>query len=150
GWWDFGDGSPLEPALPQEASVSHTYTKAGTFTAKLMVRNFIGDEHERSVGVDVTVANSNAAIPTISAFDAVPTGPDRSAPATFRLVAQITNGERCVWDFGGDLPTEVTADSGARQEKVVMFATPGDHLVQLMVLNGTQAVKRSVTIHVDP
>src|SRR5438067_9103208 len=51
GWWDFGDGSPLEPAVAQDASISHTYSKAGTFTAKLMVRNYIGDEHERSVGV---------------------------------------------------------------------------------------------------
>ena len=46
GWWDFGDGAPLEPALPQQPSISHTYAKPGTFPAKLMVRNYVGDEHE--------------------------------------------------------------------------------------------------------
>src|SRR6266849_5833345 len=43
GWWDFGDGSPLEPAMHDQASLSHTYPRPGTYTAKLTVRNFIGE-----------------------------------------------------------------------------------------------------------
>src|SRR5262245_12430407 len=53
GWWDFGDGSPLEPATPDQSSISHTYPRAGSFAAKLNVRNFIGDEHERTVPIEV-------------------------------------------------------------------------------------------------
>src|SRR6516165_5543302 len=87
GWWDFGDGSPLEPAEPQQASISHSYPKPGTYSVKLIVRNFIGDEHERTVPLQVTVDNSNAAMPKITSLQAVAAGP-RSAPATFHLVAE--------------------------------------------------------------
>ncbi|MFC2156966.1 PKD domain-containing protein [Acidobacteriota bacterium] len=34
-WWDFGDGTPMV----QGASVSHTYTAPGTYTARLYVTN---------------------------------------------------------------------------------------------------------------
>src|SRR5262245_39147079 len=37
GWWDFGDGSPLVP-LVEDQDVSHTYTKAGGYSAKLSLR----------------------------------------------------------------------------------------------------------------
>src|SRR5260221_12444976 len=67
GWFDYGAGSPLEPALPAEPTVEHTYPKAGTYTAKLLVRNYLGDEHERSVGLNVTVGSANSALPTIAA-----------------------------------------------------------------------------------
>src|SRR4029077_6963674 len=109
GWWDVGDGTPLEPALPQQASISHTYVKPGTFPAKLMVRNFIGDEHERSVSLEVTVS-CTAPPPAIASLDAVPIGTDRSAPATFRLLAQTTNAERLIWDLGGDRQPEVVTE----------------------------------------
>ncbi len=29
GWWDFGDGTPLEPVLPDVPYVPHTYAHAG-------------------------------------------------------------------------------------------------------------------------
>ena len=39
GWWDFGDGTALEPFDPKVSNVQHTYAKPGTYkvTAKLMV-----------------------------------------------------------------------------------------------------------------
>src|SRR5262245_22466169 len=39
GWWDFGDGSALEPFLSNEDAVTHTYAKPGVYTAKLSLRN---------------------------------------------------------------------------------------------------------------
>ena len=33
GWWDFGDGSALEPFSPKQETVSHAYAKPGTYTA---------------------------------------------------------------------------------------------------------------------
>jgi PKD repeat protein len=149
GWWDFGDGTPLEPALPQQASISHTYAKPGTFPAKLMVRNFIGDEHERSVSLEVTVASATAAAPAISTFTAVPVGADRSAPATFRLLAQTTNAERLIWDLGGDRQPEVITEGTAKQEKFMTFGAPGDHTIQLVAVSGGQAVKHTEVVHVD-
>src|SRR5207245_1349595 len=35
GWWDFGDGSPLEQVLPDNHLVYHTYAQAGEYTAKM-------------------------------------------------------------------------------------------------------------------
>src|SRR5438128_1815112 len=34
GWWDFGDGSPLEPVLAGQEAVSHTYANPGAYIAK--------------------------------------------------------------------------------------------------------------------
>ncbi|HLW67172.1 MAG TPA: PKD domain-containing protein [Gemmataceae bacterium] len=149
GWWDFGDGSPLEPAEPQQASIAHLYAKPGTYTVKLIVRNFIGDENERTVPLQVTVDNSNVAVPKITSLQAVAAGP-RSAPATFRLVAEAANAERCVWDLGENKPLAVVTDGAAKQEQLVTFVTPGEHLVQMLALNGEYAVRQTVKIQVDP
>src|SRR5579871_6995221 len=53
GWWDFGDGSALEPATADQESISHTYLKPGTYSAKLTVQNFVGDSNDRSVPIQV-------------------------------------------------------------------------------------------------
>ena len=66
GWWDFGDGTPLEP-FAAEQHVTHAYAKPGSYTIKLIVRNYFGDENERSVPVDVR-AGSQDTTPRIAAF----------------------------------------------------------------------------------
>src|SRR5712664_2822296 len=35
GWWDFGDGTALEPFDPKLEIVNHAYSKPGTYNAKL-------------------------------------------------------------------------------------------------------------------
>src|SRR4051794_37146487 len=35
GWWDFGDGSALEPFQPGQESVTHSYARPGSYTIKL-------------------------------------------------------------------------------------------------------------------
>ncbi len=150
GWWDFGDGSPLEPATVKQDSVAHTYSKPGTYPAKLIVRNFVGEEHERAVALNVTVGSQTAAMPSITLFEATPIGSEHTAPATFRVVAQTANAERCLWDFGGDKPLEVAADSLGKQERFVTFAAAGPRVIQLVALNGGAAVRRTVTVQVDP
>jgi PKD repeat protein len=149
GWWDFGDGSPLEPATPDQSSVSHSYPHAGTYTVKLLVRNFVGEEHERTVALEVSAASATSAAPAIASLDAVPISADRSAPATFRVVAQTTGTERCLWDYGGEQPLDVASESLNKQERLVTFATPGPHVIQVTALAGDQAVRRSVTVQVD-
>src|SRR5690242_16927654 len=53
GWWDFGDGSALEPYTPDQNQIPHKYEKPGTYTVKLSLRNLIGDENDRTVNVNV-------------------------------------------------------------------------------------------------
>ncbi len=151
GWWDFGDGSALEPATPDQESITHTYAKAGSYSAKLTVRNFVGDENNRAVPVEVTVQSTTTpTTPVIIGLDATPASSDHSAPATFRVFAQTANAERCLWDLGADRAIEVVSDSMSKQERFFTFATPGEHVVQLTVLNGHEAVRRSVSVKVDP
>src|SRR5579864_3740249 len=39
GWWDFGDGSALEPFVPTQPVVNHSYPKPATYSCKLSIRN---------------------------------------------------------------------------------------------------------------
>ena len=150
GWWDFGDGSPLEPATMSQDSVTHSYAKPGTYPAKLIVRNFVGDENERSVTLNVTVASQTSAMPAITLFEAAPISSDRTAPATFRFIAQTANAERCLWDFGGDKPLEVATESLGKQERLMTFTAAGQRVIQITAINGAAAVRRAITIQIDP
>ena len=35
GWWDFGDGSPLEPFATSQDTITHTYPNTGNYNVKL-------------------------------------------------------------------------------------------------------------------
>jgi PKD repeat protein len=138
GWWDFGDGSALEPFAP-DAPVSHTYAKPGAYTVKLTVRNYIGDESERSVPVEVA-APSQASPPQIAEMKVQPVSPAAVAPATFRLTADVSNADSCVWDLG-DGRLEVT--EGGKIDRLVTFEKPGTFSVSLVAHNGKQGAKQT-------
>ena len=139
GWWDFGDGTPLEPYAPDQ-HVTHAYTKPGSYTVKLTVRNYIGDENERTVPVDMAAAAKDAPPPQIAAFALQPVSPVAVAPATFRLTADVSNAGSCVWDFG-DGRVEVT--DGGKIDRLVTFEKPGTFAVSLVAHNGKQGAKQS-------
>ena len=73
GWWDFGDGTSLVPFSADE-TVTHTYTKPGSYTVKLTVRNFLRDENERSVPVEVATGPKELPAPLITGFAVTPVG----------------------------------------------------------------------------
>lgn len=145
GWWDFGDGTALEPFAPDK-SPSHAYAKPGSYTVKLTVRNFLGDENERTVPVDVAVAAKDAPPPQIAAFAVQPVSPTAVAPATFRLTADVTNAASCVWDLG-DGRLEVTG--GGKIERLVTFEKPGPFVVSLVAHNGKLGAKQSAPVKVE-
>jgi hypothetical protein len=147
GWWDFGDGSALEPAPAAADNITHTYAKPGAYAVKLTLRSFFGDENERSVQVEVS-GGSGAAPPAILDLQAIPVSPLAVAPATFRLVGHAKNAEVAVWDTGEQM--EIDKDSPNAQEKLVTFATPGRHVVRFAVLNGSASEKREVPVDVRP
>jgi PKD repeat protein len=140
GWWDFGDGSPLEPFAPSVPAVTHAYPKAGTYSVKLVVRNFTADENDRSVAVEVGSGGkgSPAALPQIAAFAVQPLTPAAVAPATFRLTADVKDADSCVWDFG-DGRLEVAG--GGKIDRLVTFDRPGAFPIQLVAHNATAAAK---------
>jgi PKD repeat protein len=143
GWWDFGDGSALEPFKADGQAVTHAYAKPGTYTVKLTVRNYFSDENERSVPVEVGAAK-DAPVPAVSGFAVLPVSGSSVAPATFRLTAEVKNADNSVCDFGGRLEV---ADGG-KIDRMVTFDTPGTYGVQLIAHNGKQAVKQTATVTV--
>lgn len=147
GWWEFGDGAPLEPVAPEQATVAHTYTAPGTYTAKLILRNLLGEENERAVTLQLDTAKSDP--PAILGLEAVPVSPGAFAPATFRVVSKAKNAELCVWDLGDGRPLEISSDSPNQQERMVTFDRPGGYMVKLAAVRGKQAVERSEIVYVN-
>ena len=145
GWWDFGDGTPLEP-FAADKPTSHVYAKPGSYAVKLTVRNFLGDENERTVPVDVAVAPKDAPTPQIAGFAVQPVSPASVAPATFKLTAAVSNANTCVWDLG-DGRLEVT-DAG-KVERLVTFEKPGTFAVSLVAHNGKLGAKQSGQVKVE-
>lgn len=148
GWWDFGDGSPLEPLNAKQESVMHTYAGPGTYTAKMTLRNLLGEENERAVTIQLDT-RPQVEPPTIVALDAVPVSAGAYAPATFRITSQSKNAELSVWDFGDDRPIEVNAESPNSQERMVTFNNPGGYVVKMVAVNGKQFVQKSIIVNVD-
>lgn len=120
GWWDFGDGTALEPFDAGQPEQKHTYTKPGNYTVKLTVRNFVSDENERSVPVEVAAAAAPAT-PAVLDFAVRPVSAVSVVPAMFRVTAEVKNADNCVWDFG-DGRLEV-AEAG-KIDRLVTFEWP--------------------------
>ena len=149
GWWDFGDGSPLEPVSPKQDVVVHQYPSAGDYTAKLQVANLLGDESERTVTVHIDSGQAQAAPPEIRSFDIVPISPGGYAPATFRISSKVKNAQVCVWDYGEpDVLPDVVTDSNNDQDKFVTFKKSGGYLIKLVACNGTQYQVKSDIVNV--
>lgn len=146
GWWDFGDGSALEP-FSDEGAVSHTYARPGVYTVKLGLRNLLGEENERAVNLTL---EGGGGPPAVETLEVVPTRTDTYAPATFRVVSQVKGAELCVFCLGDEQPAEVVADTAGRQERLVTFKQPGTHTVKLFVVSGKQHVERKVAVRVEP
>lgn len=149
GYWDFGDGSPLEPFEPGKDVVTHTYTRQGDYTVKLTVRNILGDENERTVTVRLDGARSDP--PRIEGLEVVPVSPGSYAPATYRLTAKVSNAQVCVWDFGDGQKFDVSMNPSGAQERTVTFANPGGYVVKVAAVQGTQVAQKSEVVNVlDP
>lgn len=135
GWWDFGDGSPLEAFDPAQPAVAHTYPKPGAYSVKLTVRNFLAEENDRSVAVDLTTP-PNVLPPAITGLTVEALGGQATAPAAFVVRGTAANVTQVVFDCTGKAPTLDIAPGAF--EKFVVFDTPGEHDIRLIGLNGKQ------------
>ncbi len=146
GWWDFGDGSTLDPFDAGQQAQTHTYAKLGTYSVKLTVRNFMMEENERAVPVDLTTPPLTLP-PTITALKVDALGGMAVAPAGFRITGDVQNADRLIFDIGGDNPLIVETQSGPF-EKFVVFDKPGSQTIRLTGLTGKNAVKREANVEV--
>jgi PKD repeat protein len=148
GWWDFGDGSALEP-LANRAVVTHKYTRAGDYAVKLSLQNILGEEAERSVVVHVDPAGAASADgpPQVASLQAEAISPGSFAPATFRLIGKVKNAQLCLLDFGDERPPEVL--SGANADRLVTFKEAGGHIVKLTAINGPRVDTKTEIVNVE-
>jgi PKD repeat protein len=143
GWWDFGDGSALEPFAAEQTSVTHLYLKPGTYTAKLSLRNLVNEENERTVSVALDGISTTP--PSIDSLVMMPVLNDY-APATFRALTKVSGATQCVWALS-DRPIEITADTAnGSQERFYTFKDPGTYTVKLAASNGKQTVEQSAKV----
>jgi PKD repeat protein len=147
GWWDFGDGSPMEPLAFKQLSITHTYASAGNYVAKLTLRNLLGEESERTVNVQLESPRSDP--PTITALEAVPVSAGAFAPATFRVTSKAINAKLCIWDYGDDRNLEISTESPNNQRRFVVFKKAGGYMIKMAAVNGEQAVEKSAIVYVD-
>lgn len=141
GWWDFGDGSPLEPAGSGREILTHTYAHPGDYTVKQTVRNVIGDTDSRTLNIHLDPLKP----PTlaITDFEIVPVSAGSYAPATFKVVSRTKDAQLCVWDLDEDRPLEIATEGLTHQQRLVTFSKPGGYVIKVAAVNGNQAVVRS-------
>lgn len=149
GWWDFGDGTPLEPFTADQPEVKHTYTKAGSYGVKLTVRNFLMEENERAVPVSVGGSAGPDGGPSVAALTLEPVG-SGTAPATFKVKLEAKNAPEVILDQGLiDVQPEVMSGAAA-VEKLVVYEQPGRYAYSVLVKNGTSVQKKYQIVDVKP
>jgi hypothetical protein len=148
GWWDFGDGTPLEPVADRD-TVFHKYARPGDYTVKLTVQNILGDQSDRSVTVhlDASGADPSAAAPQAAALEAESVSPGAYAPATFKVVGKVQNAQLCLLDYGDERPPEIV--NGTAAERLVTFKQPGGHAIKLIAINGTRVDTKTEIVNVE-
>jgi PKD repeat protein len=141
GWWDFGDGTALEPFDPQAETITHNYAKAGAYQIRLTLQNLLGEESERASPVTV-----EATSPEIASFELTPLTPDEAAPATYLLKTKVKNAQYCILSQGDEKPLEV--EDAAGQQRYVTFNDMGTYTVRVAAVNGKQLVEKAKTVYV--
>ena len=141
GWWDFGDGSALEPFEPGKDTLSHTYARSGTYNVKLSLQNLLGEESDRTVAVNLE--NSQASPPTIEAFAVIQL--NKEAPATFKIISQVKNAKVVAWDLGDN---SFKTETNPTTEKYVTLQESGYFNLRLVAFNGDQVAEKSKQVFV--
>ncbi len=144
GWWDFGDGSTLDPFDAGQQTQTHSYAKLGTYSVKLTVRNFMMEENERAVPVDLTTPPKTLP-PTITALKVDALGGTAVAPAGFRITGNVQNAQSVIFDMGGEQTVENLSGDFV---KFVVFDKPGSQTIQVLGVAGLTAVKREASVEV--
>ncbi|MCK9319434.1 MAG: PKD domain-containing protein [Methanoculleus sp.] len=131
--WDFGDG-----VTSTEKNPEHVYTKPGTYTVRLAVKNIAGSASETKTGY-ITVREA-----VIPAADFTVNATSGEAPFAAGFTdASSGKPTAWVWEFGdGTVSTE--------PDPVHIYEVPGTYTVKLAVENskGSTTATRDVTAEV--
>ena len=145
GWWDFGDGTALEPFDPKVGVVKHTYAKPGSYNVKLSLQNLIGDASDRTVPVTIDTADTSSS-PEITDF-ALESITDDRVPAAYRIRCKTKNVNVCLVSYGDGRPPEFV-NGVALDGRSVSFNDMGAYTVSIYAINGTQFIQKSADVYV--
>jgi PKD repeat protein len=144
GWWDFGDGSALEPFDPKVETIAHSYAKPGAYTVKLSLQNLLGDESERSTTVtpESTAAPAKVDFASFKLEQAVP-----GQSALYRLQADVAGASHCILCAGDNRPMEIIDEPG-HIERIITFDGAGKYTFRLVAMNGKQVIEKTQDVQV--
>ena len=146
GWWDFGDGSALEPYSPTQAIFTHTYDKPGTYNVKLALQNLLNEESDRTVSI--TADGSTAATkPEIELFDVTPVTKGERAPAIYCLKSKVKNAAYSIVSSGDERPLQLDA-AVTNLERYFTFDEMGAYTIRLAVVSGKDIIEKTKTVYV--
>jgi PKD repeat protein len=143
--WDFGDGTTQVINAPLPGNATHTYLVAGNMTVKLKIRTTLGCEAESQKNITVSAS-------PLAQFSYSNTCED--AAVSFNDLSTVNSGTAIVswlWDFGD--PASGVNNSSLLQNPLHVYNTPGNHIVTLLVENGTgcpDTVSKTVVVRPKP
>lgn len=148
GWWDFGDGTALEQYDPEKPLVSHSYSKPGNYRVALSVRNFLNEENNRNIMVELAAPTASPSVlpPTVKGFK-VEAISGTQAPATFKITGELENTDEIIWRLGNKTE-HVTAQPGPI-EKFVQLDQPGQQHIVLTAFSKTRKEPQVIVQTVD-
>ena len=124
GWWDFGDGTALEPFDHKLDIVKHTYARAGDYSVRLtFAKPYWRGKRSRCSG-EARCPGVTAASPEIVAFEVKPITADQRVPAVYRLIGKAKAATHCILSVSDDRPMEIL-DAASNLERYVTFNDMG-------------------------
>lgn len=135
--WTFEGGSPATSSQKNPGEI--LYSKQGTYTIKLVATNVDGESNEFSKTVlikeGINIAFTHEIIKS------------NYSPVEV-VVKNTTVGEGLTfnWDFQDGMPAAFTGKTPPN----IVFTTPGDHTITLIVSNGFESEKQTQTVTVKP
>src|SRR5262249_61980409 len=100
------------------------------------------DENERTVAVNLDGTTPNSA-PAIEGFKVIPLKPDQTAPATYRVTAQVKNSDLLIWSLGDDRPLEISSDPNGTQDRLLTLQSEGMQMIRLVAVSGKQTAEKT-------
>ena len=157
--FNWGDGTTSQTGLVNSgtsASLSHTWSAAGTYLVKAMATDNKSAESAWSSALSVTITSVLNRAPNVPS---IPSGPDSGIAGTvysYSTSATDPNGDQVKYTFSwGDGTTTTTAlvDSGTPASASHKWSTPGTYLVKARARDSkglASAYSSSVTVKIAP
>jgi hypothetical protein len=151
---DFGDGESIElGAFTSPSTVSHVYTRVGTFTARLVATDVNGDQTTATQIVQVRDSTNSGGSFTVNLALSEPDDDGSATTARLDAAATVSGiGSATVTNYTFSFPGSTsTSGGGTSNQASAVYSSAGDRTVTVTVTlsdgrTATQQATRSVTL----